>query len=317
MDLASLISALGASEKAAAESNPFSPLQSASEGIGAALLQNAGNFSTSENLIGGLLTGLVSGFTDNLANNYQSKQSAMASQLLEQALSGQSVFEKPEDMNQSVFDVTKKQADTLSLFDSLQAREAERKANLATEQAVKQATALAPIAIGTELAKQRGLLGEQRKLDPLAGLPDSTRKQYADQTQQAAQNQNTQIVVDDLFEQANKLPSLGVLNPMSGTSEQFQNIRIALIEAAQKLRGPEFNEPFRRELEKTLPDWNDTPAIIKIKKEGYQKLLQGMTPVTPLVSGSIAMPKDNQITTGGGISRDAAMAELKRRGLVK
>ncbi len=124
MDLASLISALGASDKAAAESNPFSPLQSASEGIGAALLQNAGNFSTSENLIGGLLTGLVSGFTDNIANNYQSKQSGMASQLLNQALSGQSVFEKPDDMNQSIFDVTKRNADLLSLGDSLETKKA-------------------------------------------------------------------------------------------------------------------------------------------------------------------------------------------------
>ena len=103
MDLSVLLSALTSNDQALRESNPFSPLETATDGIGQALLKNAANYSTEENIWGGLATGLLSGFAGNLASGYQDKQNATVSDLLGRALQGQSVFERPGEVPPSVF----------------------------------------------------------------------------------------------------------------------------------------------------------------------------------------------------------------------
>lgn len=136
MDIGSLLSALTFADRAAKESNPFAPLQSASEGIGAALLQNAGQFSVKDNLIGGLLAGLASGLTGNLTDTYQDKQNSIAEDLLVRAMSGEGVPARPTELSPSVYSAVKNTGNLFTLESILENQAAQRQAQAQRENTI-------------------------------------------------------------------------------------------------------------------------------------------------------------------------------------
>ncbi len=129
-DIASLFAALQASDKAAEESNPFSPMADVGGQVGQVLIQNAGNpnriGSIGENVIAGLLSGLVTGGSKNLGDRYKAGQSDLAQQFLLNPTRG--VLARPDGMAPSVFSNLNSARSLFQLNDQMQANEAAQKA---------------------------------------------------------------------------------------------------------------------------------------------------------------------------------------------
>jgi len=313
MDLNVLLNALSSSEKASTESNPFRGLETAGEGIGQALLKNAQNYDTKDTLIGSALAGLFSGVTGNLADSYQDKQSGFAREILQQALAGNPT-ERPDGMNSASYNALQNPLSIFAIGQEMEKKSALQKAQ-ADLQGTLQTEAVKAMINGNPYQQERGealfnkLTGGQQvtqtpgtpevQIDPYTAalkkykgsetLAENEVKTGFSQQQQAAQNQNSASMVGALFDQAAAIPSMSTFNPLSGASEKFESIRTSLIETLQRVRGPEINEPFRKQIEKTLPDWNDTKDIIKQKQASFEQLLKGVSPVTPLANGAAPM----------------------------
>lgn len=322
MDLSTLLSAIVAADSGAKESNPFAPLQSASEGIGAALLQNAGNFSTSENLIGGLLAGMASGFTGNLSDNYQQKQNDLAQGLLFQAAANPlNVFERPEGMSPSVFAKLEGTGKLFALDRVMEEQKEKRLAELQTSEAINRAKALAPIERENEIAKQKALLAANREaygpLGAIANLPPGLQDNALAQAATQEENRNVAGFIDEQFEKAKQIPSMKSLFPGTTSANEIEGIAVSLTTALQKALGREMNATEQQRLQSAIPDWNDTKEQIELKRERFKGLMETISKATPLASGSVSIPKDNRIGAGSSVSPDAALAELRRRGRVK
>lgn len=276
MDIASLLTALTAADAGAKESNPFAPLQSASDGIASAFIQNSPKFNTKDNLLGSLLLGLTSGITGNLANTYQDKQSGLARSLLESAFAGNNVVQ-PEDMPDSVFNPIK---NTLSIFNAqegLDKRKEIRQAELDVAKAIAQQKAL--------LELQKNQNGDGR-LSQIANLPQALQDDALKQQAQVEQSGKLNSTIDTYFNQAKDISSGLALIPGTDDANKMSGVQIGLTNMLQGLQGREMNDQARQALQPALPDWNDTKDQIEQKKQLFKQMTNALTPSTPLFSGA-------------------------------
>lgn len=276
MDIGSLLAALTAADAGAKESNPFAPLQSASDGIASAFIQNSPKFDTKDNLLGSLLLGLTSGITGNLANTYQDKQSGLARSLLESAFAGNNVVQ-PEDMADSVFNPIK---NTLSIFNAqegLDKRKEIRQAELDVAKAIAQQKAL--------LELQRNQNGDGR-LGQIANLPQALQDDALKQQAQVEQSGKLNSTIDTYFNQAKDISSVKALIPGTDDANKMSGVQIGLTNMLQGLQGREMNDQARQALQPALPDWNDTKDQIEQKKQLFKQMTNALTPSTPLFSGA-------------------------------
>lgn len=276
MDIGSLLAALTAADAGAKESNPFAPLQSASDGIASAFIQNSPKFNTKDNLLGGLLLGLTSGITGNLANTYQDKQSGLARSLLESAFAGNNVVQ-PEDMPDSVFNPIK---NTLSVFNAqegLDKRKEIRQAELDVAKAIAQQKAL--------LELQKNQNGDGR-LSQIANLPQALQDDALKQQAQVEQSGKLNSTIDTYFNQAKDISSGLALIPGTDDANKMSGVQIGLTNMLQGLQGREMNDQAREALQPALPDWNDTKDQIEQKKQLFKQMTNALTPSTPLFSGA-------------------------------
>lgn len=298
MDIASLLAALTAASGNAAESNPFAPLKSASDTIGAALLKNAANMSTKDNLLGGLLTGLASGVTGNLATTYQDKQDALSQNLLLSAFAGNDIV-KPDEMPASVFNPIKNTLAVFNAGEGLDKRKELRQAELD---------------VAKTIAAQKALMQmqqDQYKDTPLAGimnLPEGMRTQAMTQLGNAQQQTEMLGKVDQYFDEAKDMNRLKALNPWSTEKTNLDSISSNLFSFFEKYRGNEASEPLRKEVKETLPLRLDTDEQIEAKRQKYKERVIGVSPSTPLVPGNSAAPNN-------GMTKEQARAELRKLGV--
>ena len=282
MDLGVLLAALTQADAGSREVNPFAPLQDASQGIGNILLQNAQNFSPTENAWGGLAAGLLSGVTGNLVNNFQDKQNQTAQDLIFKIAAGQDVGERPSNISPSVFSKLENTTNILKLQEGLDAQKEKRQAELATQEAINRAKAIAPIELENDLAKQKALL-ELQRTSGYGGLPSSLQDDYLKQQATAQQAAKATTAIDDYFEKAKSINSLAAAVPGTTAANDIQGIQVGLTNMLQSLQGREMNDSARKALQATLPDWNDSEKQIDQKKELFKQMMGAIQPSTPLV----------------------------------
>jgi hypothetical protein len=301
MDLSVLLGALTAADQGAKESNPFAPIQSAADGIGQALLQNAGNFSTSDNVWGGLATGLASGLLGNLSDGYRDTQNKAAQEMLIKAASGQSVFDapRPEGMSPSVFAKMQNTGSLFALSEQLEQAKEKRQLEAQTAEAITKAKALAPIELENDLAKQKALL-ELQRAGGLGGLPPALQDDYLKQTAIAQQTNKAASAIDDYFEKAKQIKSYAAMVPGTTSANDMQGIQTGLTNMLQAVQGREMNDSARKSLQATLPDWNDTADQIENKKLLFKQMMTAIAPSTPLVPGAVQMPSSNAVDPSSG-----------------
>lgn len=286
MDIGSLLAALTAADAGAKESNPFAPLQSASDGIASAFIQNSPKFDTKDNLLGGLLLGLTSGITGNLVDNYQDKQNSLAQKLLVQAATGNNVLERPDGLSPTVFSKIQNTGNLFAIDDQIEKSKEIRQAELD---------------VATTVAKQKALLELQKNqygngaLGQISNLPQALQDDAIKQVATAEQSKKAQDAIDTLFEKAKEIKSWQAAIPGTTAANDMSGVKIGLTNMLQSLQGREMNDQARQALQPALPDWNDTKDQIEQKKILFKQMMGVISPSTPLVSGSAA-PSGN----GGG-----------------
>lgn len=136
-DLAALLVGGGGADKAIAAEDPYLEFQGIPDQIGQLILganqrdEKTGKpvFSTTDRIIGALLSGIVSGGAHSLSEDYQSRAQDAYQKTLLTALSGQEPT-KPEVLPEAIFRDAKKQANVFKVVSGLQDKEAARKYNL-------------------------------------------------------------------------------------------------------------------------------------------------------------------------------------------
>lgn len=141
MDLNAFAQALARSQQAAQQSNPYAPLSGA---VGQ-IQWNPNQYSTNENVVGGLLKGLTGGLFDGLGQSYVDDQTSKAFDALSQYGSG-NLF-RPEGMNASVFAPIENAMKLSVLGETLGARDDARKFQMD----------LAKLGIANKMESQRGV----------------------------------------------------------------------------------------------------------------------------------------------------------------
>lgn len=298
-DFTSILAALTQADKAAEASNPFTGLTGTADTARDLLLKHAtesnGRGDFGDIALPAIIAGITGGLSKNLGETYQSNQEKLAADSLGGMLTG-SVFSRPEGMNQSVFSGMNNVAEAMKIGEEFNKKDA----TLQTEQAIQQAKALAPIEIEKEVAKIRAQMAAYGGLTP--GMLDDAMKQKG----MAQDKVKVLETADSLFNQALGIKTVDTLNPLSPASSNMTGIGVALTNLVQKIQGREINEPFRKQLERTLPDWNDTKEQIQSKKELFKEMLSAISPSTPLVSapgGSVTVPQGDKIDLPGQAPR--------------
>lgn len=160
-----------AAEEAIAANDPWTPLQAAPDLVSQMLMKESQDpsRSTTELMLGGLLSGLGSGYLGRLSSNYQTEKLADYTDLLPQLAAG-TVTGRPEGMSQDVFNIATKKANQYDIFKKLQEDESARTLeSLAAADVAKSQNDLV-----SDLRKQ-ALLGKtaierKRALDALAQM---------------------------------------------------------------------------------------------------------------------------------------------------
>lgn len=126
--LESIIAALQSADKEAEASNPWSGLEGASNGIGQLILKEAGSgkYGLGESVVGAGLAGLLGGTFTGLGDSYKAKQMGLA----QDALFNSDLSEKPEGLNDSIFNSIKKSRSIFDIANKLEAAQDERKGNI-------------------------------------------------------------------------------------------------------------------------------------------------------------------------------------------
>lgn len=287
MDLSVLLAGLTAADKAAQQSNPYAPFDSAAQGIGSVLLKGAQNYSVGDNLVAGLLTGIAGGYSQHLGDEYVKQQDSLARSLLQEAMHGTANGGiQPEDMAPQVFSAVKQTGDLFNVTRQMELEDEKRQAALRAQTAIDQARQLAPIDVATDIAKRTAELKLTQSMYPgLAGVPAALQDDVLKQRQQAQQANKIDSTIDKYFEQARNINTLSTLNPLSTASNDMTGIQVGLTNMLQAAQGREMNESARKALQATLPDWNDTQAQIDAKKMQFKEMFHSILPETPLANG--------------------------------
>lgn len=327
MDLSVLLSGLAAADKAAQQSNPYAPFDSAATGIGSALLKGAQNYSIGDNLIAGLVTGLAGGYSQHLGDEYVKQQDSLARTLLQQAISGSpDAGIQPEDMAPAVFSAVKNYGDIFKTSRGLEIEDEKRQAALRTKSAVEQAAALAPLDVATDIAKKRAELQIAQSAYPgLAGVPPGLQDDVIKQRQQLQQSNKIDAAIDNYFEQAKQIGSFSALVPGTTGANDMNGIQVGLTNMLQAAQGREMNDSARKALQATLPDWNDSRQQIEEKKTLFKQMFKSILPETPLALGipggaAPSAAPSGQYTADQAMQAGYSAAEiesLKAQGLIK
>ena len=94
------------------------------DALSGAVLQNRQNYSTGEAMAGALITGLLGGAFEGASNDYQARQKKNYRDVLLGSFAGD--VTKPEDMEQSLFEVGKTRGDVLGMLKESEDRSAEQ-----------------------------------------------------------------------------------------------------------------------------------------------------------------------------------------------
>lgn len=151
MDLSSLLSTLNSVDSAPVDNNPFTPFDTASQGIAKALLattqQQAANplqkFDYGGNIAAALLTGLTGGLSNDATEAYsdhvKDQRNTIANALLAKALSGQPLGDRPNELSPDQF----AQIGNAGMFESIQRAmsQSDKQDELLNQVALKQVTA--------------------------------------------------------------------------------------------------------------------------------------------------------------------------------
>lgn len=330
-----------------AKEDPYAPFANISDQVAGTLLQNPDKFSTRDILLGSFASGLLGGGLNYLSKDYQSDLTADYLDTLERSKAGAPISYSDSRLPKGLFS----KANTMgSLFRSIKKEElvdSVRKAQLenARERAGKllelgyeedgDGNLVQVIDIAKLKAQEAGAVKRAEKAGELeasgAGGSNPFTKavnKYGDEVlardfvkttdpdflaakqsiEKGGSPQQTLQFVEKQFDDAKQLNSLMALIPGTGAANDMAGIQTNLRTKIQQALGREMNGPEQEKLLQALPDWNDSVAQIEAKKSRFKDLVQNL--ITPSVTSVGSQ-------SSGGISQAEALAELKRRGLVK
>ena len=314
MDLSSVFAVLQQADKQAQETNPYLGFQNIGDQLGQLVVKQSGQLDGDGNqrngfgdiLGAGLLTGLLSGGAGVAARGYQADQNKLAmDSLLELWKTGD--VQRPEGMNQNAFSAIANAGKFFGVQRALDQTDQERKIAQNIQGDIARAKALAPLEIETALAKNKGLIEQERQrfgggLGGLGNLPSALQDNAIQQGQVKQENSNVENLIDRQFEAAKALPSLSSAIKGTTASNEMQGIAITLTTALQKALGREMNAKEQERLQGAVPDWNDTADQIELKKQRFKDLFKSVSKATPLAD-----------MTGIGGSSSVGIAEPPQR----
>lgn len=154
LDFSTILAALGGTDKAAAESDPFAGLSDFGTSLAGTVLKTAlpaggpltqyspyatiPKYDIGGGIAAGLASGLLSGVADNLSEGYKTRQEDLAHQALTSVFSG-NPLSRPDGMSPSVFSAVQKISDAQTISDTQE--EADRKQRLTDAITLKQTAA--------------------------------------------------------------------------------------------------------------------------------------------------------------------------------
>lgn len=161
---------------------------------------------------------------------------------------------------------------------------------LGTDAAIEQEKAIAPIRLENAIKEKEAELNLLKQqyggLGDIANLPQGLQDDALKQVSQKEQTSKILSSVDALFDKAKQTSSLSAALPATTAANDMAGIGVALTNAIQSIQGREINEPFRKQLEQALPDWNDTKDQIDAKRKIFKDMLATISPSTPLAVAS-------------------------------
>lgn len=197
-------------------------------------------------------------------------------------------------------------------------------------------------AIDVEKQKQieqgkQDIAGSQLAETPFAGLtglPPNLQSRILEENQNVAQKQGIESFIDQQFNIAKDIPSVGAAMPGTTSANEMEGLRISLTTTIQKALGREMNAKEQERLFKALPDWNDTEGQIELKRNRFKELMRTIAPATPILDsmrGGAVTLKPTIDAPGAAIAAaqygeaelraagydEADIAQLRVQGLVK
>jgi hypothetical protein len=171
-----------AAEEAIAANDPWTPLQAAPDLMSQLLMKESQDpsRSTTELMLGGLLSGLGSGYLGKLSSNYQTEKLADYTALLPGMADG-TVTGRPENMSQDVFNIATKKANQHDIFQRMQDKEDET--NIA-KQLIQQIAQEDPMAAAEASNRMLGTNIDVGALPPMQNTSRELRERQLDEIQQ-------------------------------------------------------------------------------------------------------------------------------------
>lgn len=266
LDFSTILAALGGTDKAAAESDPFAGLSDFGTSLAGTVLKTAlpaggpltqyspyatiPKYDIGGGIAAGLASGLLSGVADNLSEGYKTRQEDLAHQALTSVFSG-NPLSRPDGMSPSVFSAVQKISDAQTISDTQE--EADRTQKLADEQKLKASPAYDDLLTASPLLQEanfnirtgKPLTEEMQKA--IAGASIAERRQIGNTEYQNAINDrfNVNKTLDLSKEIGKSEPAKNYegaksffdsLQSLQG--QNTQSAAVAMVIAAAKIRDP-------------------------------------------------------------------------------
>lgn len=332
MDLSQVFAVLQQADQQAQKTNPYGGFENISDQLGGVITKAAGsgNYGFGEILGASLLDGLMGGVAQHYGNEYRADQNKMAQDSLFRLWSDGSA-ERPEGMNPNVWSSIDNAGKLFGVQRALDQQDQKVKIAQQIEGDIARAKALAPLEVETTLAKNKGLIDQERQrygagFAGLGSLPSGLQDNAIQQAAVKAQSGKVLDFIDQQFEAAKKIPSLQALIPETTAANNVKGISITLGTALQAALGREMNAKEQERLQSALPDWNDSATQIEAKKQMFKEMYNAVTKATPLAdSVGLGGPATAPMVSAPGaaasqsqrpqITAEQARALLKQRGI--
>lgn len=292
MDLNQVFAVLQQADQQAQKTNPYGGFENISDQLGGVITKAAGSgqYGFGEILGASLLDGLMGGVAQNYGNEYRADQNKMAQESLFK-LWNDGTSEKPEGMNPNVWSSIDNAGKLFGVQRELDRRDQKTKIDQQIEGDIARAKALAPIELENTLAKNKGLIDQERArfgsgFSGLGNLPTGLQDNAIAQAATKAQSGKVLDFIDQQFEAAKKVPSLQALVPETTAANNIKGISITLGTALQAALGREMNAKEQENLRAALPDWNDSEGQIESKKQMFKSMYSAVIKSTPLADAA-------------------------------
>lgn len=219
-----------------------------------------------------LLAGILGGYAKKRTNEANQTLMSDAAMLLKSPGSRDEIIAKEPRLNELASALQMQE-----YSNNIEQQQKQQERQLESQQKIDEFRSMIPLE-----AERAGSI-KQAETAAEGGLTPAMRTNLVEEQGAKQEQGNLLGFVDQEFEKAKGISSLGALVPMSDASQELDGVQGSLRTVLQKYLGREMNGPEQEKIVKLMPDWNDTEVQIEMKKARFKEMMASMSKSTPLL----------------------------------